>query len=235
MTRSFKKQIQKIKDKGTEEEKKNAIRLENQATHGTTLSRGTGLIDNFWMRRGNFTNHENMKVFLSCDGVQMVIIFRDMRIVNKKRIVSHWMDWMTRSTISLKILKNNRQIRLRNGLNRKLTTSGMTIPILKNLNLNRKIRVYTSDTDGLKPAPAPLLLPSKLKYFVESYTRMNESKKWLLSSGTCVENVLFHGGKALSSESLIHSWTIDLSDWETKELFSEEDWCKIKRWSLNSL
>lgn len=58
---------------------------------------------------------------------------------------------------------------------------------------------------------------------------MNESKKWVLSSGTCVEDVLFHGGKALSSESLIHSWTIDLSDWETKELFSEEDWCEIKK------
>ncbi|CAG8464035.1 5700_t:CDS:10 [Acaulospora morrowiae] len=83
-----------------------------------------------------------------------------------------------------------------------------------------------SDTDGSKPAPksALLLISSKLKYFTEFYTGMNESKKWLLSSGTCVEDVLFHGGKALLNESLIHSWTIDLSDWETKELFSEEDW-----------
>ncbi|CAB5358573.1 unnamed protein product [Rhizophagus irregularis] len=34
----------------------------------------TGLIDNFWMKRRNFTKHENMKVnstFLSCDGVQI--------------------------------------------------------------------------------------------------------------------------------------------------------------------
>lgn len=33
----------------------------------------------------------------------------------------------------------------------------------------------------------------------------------------------------MSNESLIHSWTIDLSDWETKELFSEEDWCEIEK------
>ena len=34
----------------------------------------TGLIDNFWMKRSNFTKHENMKInstFLSCDGVQI--------------------------------------------------------------------------------------------------------------------------------------------------------------------
>ncbi|CAG8845329.1 29108_t:CDS:2 [Gigaspora margarita] len=77
VTRSFCKQIQKIKENGTEEEKKNAIHLENQfklrttspllaiATHGTTSSHGYGLrldcsqpiesrkmgrIDNFWLR-----------------------------------------------------------------------------------------------------------------------------------------------------------------------------------------
>ncbi|CAG8706736.1 6938_t:CDS:10 [Cetraspora pellucida] len=52
VTRSFNKQMQKIKEQGTEEEKKNAIRLENQfriskshsvATHGTTSSHGYGL------------------------------------------------------------------------------------------------------------------------------------------------------------------------------------------------
>ncbi|CAG8802437.1 16913_t:CDS:2, partial [Racocetra fulgida] len=61
VTRSFCKQIQKIKENGTEEERKNAIRLENQfklpmelrlhmvtdyvsattATHGTTSSHAT--------------------------------------------------------------------------------------------------------------------------------------------------------------------------------------------------
>ncbi|CAG8680869.1 9543_t:CDS:10, partial [Funneliformis caledonium] len=37
-------------------------------------SRKTGLIDNFWMKRRNFTKYEDMKVngtFLSCDGVQI--------------------------------------------------------------------------------------------------------------------------------------------------------------------
>ncbi|CAG8534818.1 6225_t:CDS:2 [Paraglomus brasilianum] len=35
--------------------------------------------------------------------------------------------------------------------------------------------------------------------------------------------------KTLSTESLIQSWTIDLSDLETKRLFSDEDWCEIKK------
>ncbi|CAI2195340.1 9834_t:CDS:2, partial [Funneliformis geosporum] len=121
LTRSFHKQLEIIKSQGTEEEKENAIRLENQfkpptfvsvfrlsnttATHGTASSHGyglrlrcwlqltmelrlrmvmdcvsaaestkTGLIDNFWMKRRNFMEHENMKVnstFLSCNGIQI--------------------------------------------------------------------------------------------------------------------------------------------------------------------
>ncbi|CAG8488396.1 17643_t:CDS:2 [Racocetra fulgida] len=58
---------------------------------------------------------------------------------------------------------------------------------------------------------------------------MNKSKKWILPSGTCVEDVLFNEGISLSIESLIHSWTIDLSDLETKKLFTDEDWCEIEK------
>ncbi|CAG8613994.1 33425_t:CDS:10, partial [Racocetra persica] len=77
--------------------------------------------------------------------------------------------------------------------------------------------------------PAPLLLSLNRKYFMEFYAKMNKSKKWILPSGTCVEDVLFHEGISLSTESLIHSWTIDLSDLETKKLFTDEDWCEIEK------
>ncbi|CAG8685041.1 14333_t:CDS:2, partial [Funneliformis caledonium] len=82
-----------------------------------------------------------------------------------------------------------------------------------------------SDTDVTKHAP--LLLPSKLECFVDSYNAMSQSKKWILSSGICVEDVLFNKGKQLSVESSIHSWIIDLSDWEIKQLFTDDDWCEI--------
>lgn len=58
---------------------------------------------------------------------------------------------------------------------------------------------------------------------------MDKSKKWTLSSGTCVEDILFRKGNSLSAESLIHSWIIDLSDLETKRLFTDEDWREISK------
>ncbi|CAG8619095.1 10558_t:CDS:2 [Dentiscutata erythropus] len=71
LTRSFQKQLQIIKPQGTEEQKENATRLENQFN---AESKKTGLIDNFWMKRHILMKHESMKVnsiFLSCDGVQI--------------------------------------------------------------------------------------------------------------------------------------------------------------------
>ncbi|CAG8760126.1 4517_t:CDS:2, partial [Gigaspora margarita] len=75
----------------------------------------------------------------------------------------------------------------------------------------------------------PLLLSSNRKYFNEFYTEMDKSKKWTLSSGTCVEDILFRRGNSLSTESLIHSWIIDLNDLETKRLFTDEDWREISK------
>lgn len=57
---------------------------------------------------------------------------------------------------------------------------------------------------------------------------MNQSQKWLLSSGTCVEDVLYREGNRLPVESPLHSWVIDFDDWEIEQLFSKDDWCEIK-------
>ncbi|RUS27560.1 hypothetical protein BC938DRAFT_483067 [Jimgerdemannia flammicorona] len=83
----------------------------------------------------------------------------------------------------------------------------------------------SSDTDEkLEPLSLPML-PSQLKYFAESHARM----KWVLSSGTCVEDVLIREGSRLPVESMLHSWTIDLGDVETEKLFTTEEWREIKR------
>ncbi|RUS27714.1 hypothetical protein BC938DRAFT_482838 [Jimgerdemannia flammicorona] len=81
------------------------------------------------------------------------------------------------------------------------------------------------DTDDEKLASLP---PPQLKYFAESHARMSQSLKWTLSSGTCVEDVLFRKGNRLPVESPLHSWIIDLGDWETEKLFTAEDWNEIK-------
>ncbi|CAG8467279.1 22430_t:CDS:2, partial [Racocetra persica] len=73
-----------------------------------------------------------------------------------------------------------------------------------------------------------LLLPSRLKCFAEAYEKMAHTRKWLLSSNKCVEDVIFNKGIKLSIESLIHSWVIDLSDPEVEKLFTGEEWREIK-------
>ncbi|RUP43615.1 hypothetical protein BC936DRAFT_136940 [Jimgerdemannia flammicorona] len=72
------------------------------------------------------------------------------------------------------------------------------------------------------------MTPSQWQCFSESY-HMNKHKKWILTSGTCVEDVLFENCKQLQEESLLHSWIIDLDDNEVERMFSKEDWAEIAR------
>ena len=58
---------------------------------------------------------------------------------------------------------------------------------------------------------------------------MKKTKKWILSSGTCVEDVIFEHCNKLSAESLLHSWIIDLDDQEAEALFTAEEWKEIRR------
>ncbi|PKY60380.1 hypothetical protein RhiirA4_412697 [Rhizophagus irregularis] len=58
---------------------------------------------------------------------------------------------------------------------------------------------------------------------------MNKTRKWILSSGTCVEDVIFKHCNKLSAESLLHSWIIDLDDIEAEALFTVEEWKEIRR------
>ncbi|PKK66902.1 hypothetical protein RhiirC2_16403 [Rhizophagus irregularis] len=57
---------------------------------------------------------------------------------------------------------------------------------------------------------------------------MKKTQKWILSSGTCVEDVIFEYCKELSAESLLHSWIIDLDDQEAEDLFTDEEWREIR-------
>ncbi|CAI2186185.1 20208_t:CDS:2, partial [Funneliformis geosporum] len=76
--------------------------------------------------------------------------------------------------------------------------------------------------------PPPLLTSSQFKCFDESYAKMKKTQKWILSSGTCVEDVIFEYCKELSAESLLHSWIIDLDDQEAENLFTNEEWLEIR-------
>src|SRR5207247_3647776 len=77
--------------------------------------------------------------------------------------------------------------------------------------------------------PPSLLTSSQFKCFDESYAKMKKTQKWILSSGTCVENVIFEHRNKLSAESLLHSWIIDLDDQEAEALFTVEEWKEICR------
>ncbi|CAB4482826.1 unnamed protein product [Rhizophagus irregularis] len=85
----------------------------------------------------------------------------------------------------------------------------------------------TSDVEDQNPPP--LLTSSQFKCFDESYATMNKTHKWILSSGICVEDVIFDHCKKLSAESLLHSWIIDLDDKEAEALFTAEEWEEIRR------
>jgi hypothetical protein len=58
---------------------------------------------------------------------------------------------------------------------------------------------------------------------------MKKTQKWILSSGTCIEDVIFEHCNKLSAESLLHSWIIDLDDPEAEALFTAEEWKEIRR------
>ncbi|KAF9916918.1 hypothetical protein FBU30_001076 [Linnemannia zychae] len=52
--------------------------------------------------------------------------------------------------------------------------------------------------------------------------------KWVLESGTIVEDVLYEAGEKLLVYHPIHSFMIDLQDTYTQKLFSIQDWDEIK-------
>ncbi|KAG0214571.1 hypothetical protein BGX31_001080 [Mortierella sp. GBA43] len=53
-------------------------------------------------------------------------------------------------------------------------------------------------------------------------------QKWVLSSGTVVENVIFNWGNAdQDTYSPLHSFMVDLNDPDHKKLFTDEDWSEI--------
>ncbi|KAF9193598.1 hypothetical protein BGZ51_002886 [Haplosporangium sp. Z 767] len=70
---------------------------------------------------------------------------------------------------------------------------------------------------------------SKKNRRTERFQRLNESRFWRLSSGKCVEKVLFEASLTASATIKIRSYTIDLKCPITKGLFSDKDWDEIER------
>ncbi|RUP47013.1 hypothetical protein BC936DRAFT_146227 [Jimgerdemannia flammicorona] len=69
--------------------------------------------------------------------------------------------------------------------------------------------------------------------FVKTYKDMDPARKWVLSSGTVVEDVIFRKYKNMSVELLAHSWVIDLNNHEVASLFSPADWKEISSQTLS--
>ncbi|RUP44941.1 hypothetical protein BC936DRAFT_148828 [Jimgerdemannia flammicorona] len=68
--------------------------------------------------------------------------------------------------------------------------------------------------------------------FTKTYAEMDNTHKWTLLSGTVVEDVIFIKYKDVNTESLAHSWIIDLDDDEMASLFSRTDWQEISNRTL---
>lgn len=63
--------------------------------------------------------------------------------------------------------------------------------------------------------------------FVETYKGMNPNRQWVLASGTVVEQVIFLHYRDEKTESLAHSWIIDIEDVSVRDLFGIADWDEI--------
>ncbi|RUS35524.1 hypothetical protein BC938DRAFT_480697 [Jimgerdemannia flammicorona] len=70
--------------------------------------------------------------------------------------------------------------------------------------------------------------PTQLE-FSNCYKAMMPGKKWMLSSGTCVEDVVYTHCCSSKPDSALHSWIIDVDDIVTRDLFSATDWAEINR------
>ncbi|CAG8735323.1 1653_t:CDS:2, partial [Funneliformis caledonium] len=60
--------------------------------------------------------------------------------------------------------------------------------------------------------PSQLLTSSQFMCFDESYVKMKETQKWILSSEICIKDVIFKHCNKLLAKSLLYSWIIYLND-----------------------
>lgn len=69
--------------------------------------------------------------------------------------------------------------------------------------------------------------------FADTFSSMNEGRKWVLASGRAVETVVFEACQAMDADtftkSIARSFVIDLSDATMESWFSEDEWKEIQR------
>lgn len=64
--------------------------------------------------------------------------------------------------------------------------------------------------------------------FKDTYLKMAQDRKWKLSSGEVVEDILYRKYKHSKQEALAHSWILDLGNHEMESLFSKPAWQEIR-------
>lgn len=69
--------------------------------------------------------------------------------------------------------------------------------------------------------------------FAETFSSMNEGRKWVLTSGRAVEDVIFKACQAMDADtftkSLARSFVIDSSDTTMENWFEKDEWEEVQR------
>ncbi|RUS24363.1 hypothetical protein BC938DRAFT_473702 [Jimgerdemannia flammicorona] len=68
---------------------------------------------------------------------------------------------------------------------------------------------------------------SNLPGFQALFAVVQDVDKFVLNTGTVVENVLFDYGKRLTCEQAVHSFIINVDDEDIESLFTKEEWIQI--------
>ncbi|KAL0639095.1 hypothetical protein Q9L58_001778 [Maublancomyces gigas] len=64
--------------------------------------------------------------------------------------------------------------------------------------------------------------------FKDTYLKMAQDRKWKLSSGEVVEDILYKKYRHSKQEALAHSWILDLGNKDMESLFSKPAWQEIR-------
>ncbi|CAG8713454.1 11809_t:CDS:10 [Funneliformis mosseae] len=97
--------------------------------------------------------------------------------------------------------------------------------------------VYISDNDNTVVDDSKLKTKIEFTEFEKTYLKMNDSDKWILSTGKIVDDVLYNFGIKCRHEHLCHSFVIDPNDniYIDEEVFTETELDEIRKYKLKPM
>lgn len=109
-------------------------------------------------------------------------------------------------------------------------TAALESTVVTDINPTQTDEAFTTDNDEIRDTVDCSLYISQLKEdFKKTYNKMEENKKWYLSTGKCVEDELYCFGMQCSVEHQVHSFIVDTSDrnWIKYEIFTDNELSEI--------